>query len=371
MDFIDQIKTIAQRIEKIRDKVSNEEATKNSFIMPFIEALGYDIYNPEEVFPEYTADVPVLKNDKVDYAILADGKPTILIECKCCQDSLDNVRHTAQLHKYYQNTEARFGILSNGIIYRFYTDIDRGHVMDSKPFFEFNMLKFSDSDINELKRFSKANFDPNTLNNAAQNLLFTKEIKRLITEQFVNPSSDFVKFFASQVYSRKMTANAVEKFTEITKLSLKEFINERIAERLKSAMDSEENISDEIESIEQYEEEVSNIDDGIVTTEEELEGFYIVKAILREVADISKLQYKDTKNYFGINLDGKVSKTICRLRFNAKRKYVGIIDANGKEVKQEITSPDGIYGVAEFLKDRVIYLTEAKYVKESRNIEAQ
>ncbi len=369
MDFIDQIKTIAQRIEKIKDKVSNEEATKHSFIIPFIEALGYDIYDPDEVFPEYTADVPVLKNDKVDYAILSDGKPTILIECKSCQDSLDSSKHTAQLHKYYQNTEARFGILTNGIIYRFYTDIDKSHVMDTKPFFEFNMLKFSDSDINELKRFSQANFNPNTLNNAAQNLLFTKEIKRLIAEQFVDPSPDFVKFFASQVYSRRMTENAVEKFTEITKISLKEFINERIAERFQTAMDSEKNIIDKNDSTEVDQDEVIDVDDGIITTEEELEGFYIIKAILREVADISKLQYKDTKNYFGINLDGKVSQTICRLRFNAKKKYVGIIDANGKEFKQEITNPDGIYGVAEFLKDRVIYLTEGKYVKESRNVE--
>ena len=151
---------------------------------------------------------------------------------------------------------------------------------------------------------------------------------------------------------------------------MKEFINERIAERLKSAMDSEEKIIDEIDSIEKDDDEVVDINNGIITTEEELEGFYIVKAILREVADISKLQYKKTKNYLGINLDGKVSQTICRLRFNVKKKCVGIIDTNGKEVKQEIVTPDGIYGVAEFLKDRIIYLTEGKYIKESRNTEA-
>lgn len=370
MDFIDQIKTITQRIEKIKDRVTNEEATKNSFIMPFIEALGYDIYNPDEVFPEYTADVPVLKNDKVDYAIIAEGKPTILIECKCCQDSLDNFKHTAQLHKYYQNTEARFGILTNGIIYRFYTDIDKSHVMDTKPFLEFNLLKFNDSDISELKRFSKANFEPNSLNDAAQNLLYTKEIKRLITEQFANPSSDLVKLFASQVYSRKMTANAVEKFTEITKISLKEFINERIAERLKSAMDTEENIPNVLESTDQSEEEIIDLDDEILIKEEELEGFYIIKSILREVVDISKLEYKGTQNYLGINLDGKASKTICRLHFKGRRKYVSIPNANTNEraVKQEIFSLDEIYGLAEFLKDRAIYLTEGKYVSESQKL---
>ena len=371
MDFVDQIKTIAQNIEKIKGGVLNEQATKNSFIMPFIEALGYDTRDPFEVFPEFTADIPVLRNDKVDYAILADSKPILLIECKCCHDSLDNVKHTAQLHKYFQNTEARFGILTNGVTYRFYTDIDKNHVMDIKPFFEFNMLKFSDSDINELKRFSKANFDPSSLNDAAQNLLYTREIKRLMTEQLTNPSPDFVKFFAGQVYSGRMMVSTVEKFTEITKVSLKEFINERIAERLKSAMNSDDKadfmIAESAESDEQSEILVEN--SGIVTTEEELEGYRIVKAILREVIDVSRLRYKDTQDYFGINLDGRVSKTICRLRFNFSKKYVGIIDANGKEAKKEVANLDGIYGVSEFLKDRVIHLTNGKYVKELRKVE--
>ena len=294
----------------------------------------------------------------------------VLIECKCCHENLDNVKHTAQLHKYYQNTAARFGILTNGIVYRFYTDIDKNHVMDIKPFFEFDMLKFSDSDINELKKFSKANFDPNALNDSAQNLLYTKEIKRLMTDQLVNPSPEFVKFFASQVYSGRMMTSTIQKFTEITKTSLKEFINERIAERLKSAMDSNEQDSQSfVESNQEVEIESEN--NGIVTTEEELEGFYTVKAILREVIDVGRLQYKDTKNYFGINIDGKVSKTVCRLRFNSSKNYVGMIDANGKEVKKEITNLDEIYGLSEFLKDRVIYLTKGKYVEESRTVEVQ
>ena len=361
MDFIDQIKTIAQRIEKVKDKVTNEEATKTSFIIPFIESLGYDIYNPGEVIPEYTADIPVLKNDKVDYAILLEGKPTILIECKCCHDTLDNYKHTAQLHRYFKNTEARFGILTNGIIYRFYTDIDTGHVMDKKPFFEFNLTKFNDSDINELKKFSKTHFDSNALNNTAQNLLYTKEIKRLITEQFANPSAELVKVFACQIYNKRMTGNAIEMFTEITKQSFKEFINERIAERLKSAMDNVEEQDSPKESTEESEEAL-NIDNEIVTTEEELEGFYIVKSVLREVLDVSHLKFKDTRSYFGINLHGKSSQTVCRLYFNSRKKYIGIIDTNGKEAKKEISNLDEIYGLAKFLKDRIIYLTQSKYI---------
>jgi predicted type IV restriction endonuclease len=368
MDFVDQIKTIAQNIENIKERVLNEQATKNSFIMPFIATLGYDTRDPFEVFPEFTADIPVLKNDKVDYAILSNDKPIILIECKCFKDTLDNIRHTAQLHRYFQNTEARFGILTNGVIYRFYTDIDKTHVMDTKPFFEFNVLKFSDSDINELKRFSKANFDPSSLNDAAQNLLYTREIKRLMTEQLTNPSPDFVKFFAGQVYSGRKMASTVDKFTKITKASLKEFINEIIAEKIKSAMDDDVDDSNTEDS---KEEPNVDIDKEIVTTEQELEGFYIVKAILREVIDVSRLKYKDTVHYFGINLDGKVNKTICRLYFNSNKQCIYIMSANDRGVKEEINCLDDIYGVAKFLKDRVIHLTNGHYAEDLRKTEQE
>jgi predicted type IV restriction endonuclease len=360
MDFVDQIKKIAQNIEKMKGVVLNEEATKNSFIMPFIEALDYDTRNPFEVFPEFTADIPVLRNDKVDYAIRSNDKPIILIECKCYHDKLDNIRHTAQLHRYFQNTEARFGILTNGIIYRFYTDIDKSHVMDTKPFFEFNMLEFSDSDINEVKNFSKANFNSNSLSKAAETLLYTKEIKRLMTDQLGNPSPDFVKFFASQVYSKNMTTQAVEKFTKITKASLKEFISEIIAEKIKSAMDD-----DDVDDSPAGDSKEETKDKEIITTEQELEGFYLIKAILREIVDVSRLKYKDTVNYFGINLDGKVNKTICRLYFNSNKLGIHIMSANDQEVKEEIKCLDDIYRYAKFLEDRVNYLANGKYVEES------
>ncbi len=362
MDFIDQIKGISQQIQKLREQILTEEATKNAFVMPFINALGYNVFNPMEVCPEFTADVPGLKGEKVDYAIIMDENPIILIECKWCGGSLENPKHSSQLHRYFHATEAKFGVLTNGILYRFYTDIDKSNVMDEKPYFEFNMLDFNESTINELKRFSKSSFNPNELGDVARNLLYTREIKRLMAEQLTDPSPEFVKFFAGQVYSGKLVASVVEKFTEITKRSLKEFINERITDRLKTAIDIPDTTptaSTLVESQEiETDPELSSSENGIVTTEEELEGFYIVKAILREVVDIRRIQYKDTKNYFGINLDGKVSKTLCRLWFNSSKKSIGILDAEGKEAKKPISSLDEIYSIAGILKDRAKYLTQ-------------
>lgn len=370
MDFIDQIKTISQQIQKLKEQILTEEATKSAFVMPFINALGYNVFNPIEVCPEFTADVPGLKGEKVDYAIISDNKPIILIECKWCVEGLENPRHSSQLHRYFHATEAKFSILTNGIIYRFYTDIEKSNVMDEKPFFEFNMLDFSESNISELKRFSKSNFNSDELGNAARNLLYTKEIKRLMAEQLTDPSPDFVKFFASQVYTGKLVVSVVEKFTEITKRSLKEFINDRITDRLKSAIDLPDTVpaSTELQGSEP-ELEPLLAENEIITTEEELEGFHIVKAILREVVSAGRVQFKDTKSYFGINLDGKVSKTICRLWLNSNKKVIGILDVEGKEARKIISSLDEIYAVAEILKDRAKFLSQDSSVRNPTQIE--
>jgi hypothetical protein len=253
--------------------------------------------------------------------------------------------------------------LTNGIIYRFYTDIEKSNVMDDKPFFEFNMLNFIDSDINELKRFSKSNFDPNELSDVAQNLLYTKEIKRIMAEQLNEPSSDFVKFFASQVYSGRMTPTVVDKFTEITKRSLKEFINERITDRLKSAIDlpeitKEPPTSDNLNSKESEIVTNNTAYDENTIAPEELEAFCLIKSLLRENIEPHQIKYKITKSYFGINLNDKVTKTICRLYLNSNKKSIGIIDTTGKEVKQLISNLDEIYSVNQILKERVTYLSQ-------------
>lgn len=238
MDLIDRLKTISQQVEKLRSHIQTEEATKTALIMPFIQAWGYDVFNPIEVNPEYTADVPGLKGEKVDYAICLNDKPIILIECKSCKENLENPKHSSQLHRYFHVTDSKVGILTNGIIYRFYTDTQKDNVMDEKPFFEFNILNFDESAVNEIKRFSKSNFNPSELEDVARNLLYTKEIKAVISQQLTNPSPDFVKFFVGQVYSGVKTAAVIEKFTQLTKHSLTEYINEKITQRLKDAINN-------------------------------------------------------------------------------------------------------------------------------------
>ncbi|AFY69992.1 Restriction endonuclease, type I, EcoRI, R subunit/Type III [Thalassoporum mexicanum PCC 7367] len=378
MDFIDEIRTLAQRIEKQQEHIQTEEATKNAFIMPFIQALGYNVFNIMEVCPEYTADYPGLKGKKVDYAILMEGKPVILFECKWCGETLENPRHSSQLHAYFHVTEAKFGVLTNGIIYRFYTDIEKDNVMDEKPFFEFNLLEFTDASVNELKRFSKTGFNPDELGDAARDLLYTKGIKRIMAEQFTNPDNEFVKFFAKQVYSGRLTENVVEKFAVLTKKSLKEFINDRIADRLQSVIDLPDPDANEKDTESDEESELeSEPSNGIVTTEAEMQSYYIVKSILGGMVDTERIQHKDTRSYFGINLDGKATKTICRVRIyedSANQESVGsidILDEDKKEGYCALNGLDDLYSLAPQLKARLASLLGGKASKTSSGEDEQ
>jgi hypothetical protein len=234
MDFKDQIKQLGERVAKLKDQIQTEEATKNAFIMPFIQALGYDVFNPTEVVPEFISDIGLKKGEKIDYAIFKDGSPTILIECKHWAQNL-NI-HDGQLLRYFHVSKAKFGLLTNGIIYRFYSDLVAANKMDEKPFLEFNINEIKDNQIEELKKFHKTVFDAESITNTASELKFMNELKQIIQQELINPTPDFVKHFAKQVYP-SVSAKVLEQFTNLTKKSIQQHISDLITERLKTALD--------------------------------------------------------------------------------------------------------------------------------------
>ncbi len=349
MDLIDRMKDIASRIPKQMEYTQTEEATKNAFIMPFISALGYDVFNPLEVIPEFTSDVGIKKGEKVDYAITKDEKIIILVECKWSGADLDKV-HASQLYRYFSVTAARFAILTNGVEYQFYSDIDEPNKMDSKPFFVFNMLHIEDHQINELKKFTKSAFSLEDILTTASTLKYAGSIKKILEEELKAPSEEFVRFFASRVYDGRLTQVVMEQFTKIVKDARSQFINERINERLKTALSADQSESTFTEVADADEDgEDTSPRDGIETTQEELDGFNVVKAILREVVDVSRVTMRDTKSYCGILLDDNNRKPICRLRFNTSQKYLGLL-TNKTEEKIAIDNVDDIFKHSHRLK---------------------
>lgn len=339
MDFKDQIKILGDRVSKLKDQISTEEATKNAFIMPFLQSLGYDVFNPTEVVPEFISDIGLKKGEKIDYAIFMDGKPTILVECKHWSQNLSV--HDGQLLRYFHVSKAKFGLLTNGINYRFYSDLVDANKMDEKPFLEFNIHEIKDNQVEELKKFHKSYFDADSIVNTASELKYTNELKQLLQQELNNPSPEFVKHFAKQVYPSNISAKILELFTNLTKKSAQQYISDLITERLKTALTKEDESAKEQDSkVESLNQEPEN---KVETTEAELEAFMIIKTILRQKIDIKRITYRDAQSYFAILLDDNNRKTICRLYLNGNKKYFVVLDENKKEVKTEIQTLDDIF----------------------------
>ena len=353
MDLIDRLRELSARIPKQLAHLQTEEATKNALTMPFINALGYNVFDPTEVVPEFTADVGTKKGEKVDYALMRDGKPIILFECKAAGTNLDK-EPASQLYRYFSVTEARFGVLTDGIIYRFFSDLEDRNKMDSRPFLEFSMVDLSEQVVEEIKKFAKQGFDLENILSTAEDLKYTKGIKRVLAEEWINPTEEFVRLLACRVYSGRMTQAAREQFTQITRKAFHEFVSDRVSERLKSALERET----AVESPEGAEagddgaepSETASAADGIVTTEDEWEAYYAIKAIVHEVVDVKRVFMRDRKHYCAILLDDSNRKPICRLWFNTAQKYLGLLDEKKEESRHPIQDVNDLYKFADQLK---------------------
>jgi hypothetical protein len=341
MDFKDFIKQLGERVVSLKENIQTEEATKNAFIMPFIQALGYDVFNPIEVVPEFISDIGTKKGEKIDYAIIKDGQPTILIECKHWAQNLN--LHDGQLLRYFHVSKAKFGILTNGVQYRFYSDLVQPNKMDEKPFFEFIISDISDGQIEELKKFHKHYFEIDKILNTASELKYINEIKAVLANELRTPSESFTKHFVSQIYPGRATEKIMQQFNEYVKKSCSQLITDIITERLKTAL-IKETESPSKESAESIIETEQPLDDKkIETTVEEMEAFFIIKSMLRSKVDINRLSYRDAQSYFSLILDNTNRKPICRLYFNGNKKIIATLDSDKKEVRNELKSLDDIF----------------------------
>lgn len=355
MDLTDKIAALAQRISKQKDAIETEEATKTAFVMPFLAALGYDVFDPLVVVPELTADVGMKKGEKVDYAIKRDGKVVLLIECKSCQARL-NRQHVGQLYRYFGVTEARFGILTNGIQYWFYTDLDESNKMDQEPFFIFDLLNYRPPQVNELKKFSNTNFDESSITATASDLKYGALFMREIAAEVNSPSEDFCKLLISRIHQGKQTANVIARFTPLIHQAMRDTVRELVNQRLELAMDDSGRAP--LPATTPPQEDAAGpapetATDGIVTTDEEREGYQIVRAIVREVVSADRVHMRDAQSYCAILLDDNNRKPICRLHLNRGVKYIGLFNEEKKEERIQINSLDDIFIHAEALKQAI------------------
>lgn len=337
MDFADQIKQFSKRVQSLKDTIQTEEATKTALIMPFFSMLGYDVFNPQEFVPEFVADVGIKKGEKVDYAIIRNGEPVLLIECKSITEKLE--KHDSQLFRYFGTTSAKFAILTNGQIYNFYTDLDNPNKMDSAPFLSVNILSVKDSQLPQLMKFCKSEFDIDSIFTAASDLRYMNEFRAVISAQLEHPEDDFVRFFLHSCYSGQKTQAVIEKFRPIVKKALADYISETMNEKIKAALDSDSEAVVVPAPVEPEAVPAPEVDKSprIVTTEEELEAYFIVKSILSDAVSFKDLTYKDTESYIGILYNNNIRKWVCRLQLSEARKYLYLPMMDKKSEKIVLT----------------------------------
>lgn len=344
----DELRVLSERIKTHSSTMLTEEAVKTAIVLPFLSALEYDVFDPGEVIPEFCADAVGKKGEKVDYAIKIDGEIRILIECKPITTDLDKA-HLAQLYRYFSVTNAKFAVLTNGRTFHFHTDLVAPNRLDDRPFLTFDLSDLQPLLIVELKKFTKSEFDVDGILQTAERLKYTSAIKREISRLMENPPDDFVKLVAADLYQGHFTTRVKEKFAPMVKSAFRDVIRESVQSRLSSALADTTDAEPEDDAAPSSE---------IVTTEEEKEGFMIVRAIVREVMKPSRVTMRDQKSYCGVLIDDNNRKPLARLHFNRSVKYIGLFDGEGEE-RVKIETLDDIYDHAQRLKDTAnVYAAE-------------
>jgi hypothetical protein len=356
MELQAQLQQLSERVSALKAQIKTEEATKTAFVLPFINLLGYDIFNPIEVVPEFVADLGIKKGEKVDYAIFQNGDPILIIECKHWNCTLDV--HNSQLFRYFHVTKTRFALLTNGVEYRFYTDLEQPNKMDEKPFLEFDITQLKESSMVEVAKFHKSNFNIDKILSTASSLKYIKEIKKLMVAELQEPSNDFTRYFAAQVFGGRITEKVMLEFKELVHKSFSQLVSERVSDRLTSALNSETGKPAKL--VEQVDttadvplEEVVN--PNIKTSEEELEGFQIVRAIARRKIPVVRIHHRDTQSYFGILLDDNNRKPIVRLHLNGGKKYISLFGRDKTEIKEPLSVLEDIYNYEQQILDILDY----------------
>lgn len=340
MDFEARIEALADKANKHRELLATEEAAKTALVMPFLQALGYDVFNPSEVIPEFTCDVGTKKGEKVDYAIKIDGEISMLIECKPVGQEL-SIKHASQLYRYFSVTDASFAILTNGAHYKFFTDFDSSNRMDEKPFFEFDLCALRSGDVRNLAKFQRVGFNVDQIFEAAESIQMEGAVRRAVEAEMKEPSVELVRLIASKVTDRRLTSGLRAAVARHIPNAFSAIIREQFKARISSAMsdndDAEPASSSEIE-----------------TTEDELEGYRIIRAIASELVDPDRIVIRDQKSYCAVLLDDNNRKPIARMWFNSDTtRHFGTFDAEKVETRHMIESLVDLYKHRKAILDRI------------------
>jgi hypothetical protein len=354
MDLAARLTELASKTQQHREVLLTEQAAKTALVMPFINLLGYDVFNPAEVVPEYTADVGTKKGEKVDYAICIDGKPAILIECKPSTGDL-TVNHASQLYRYFSVTDARLALLTNGVIYKFYSDVDQPNKMDAQPFFTLNLDAVRKSDVRTLESVTKGAFDIENIVREASNLKLESLVRKELETEMASPSEDLARIIAKRVQGGQFTSQVKDNFQRLIGSAFSAIVRDHVNDRLTSALNAS--------TVPELADEPQAAGEEVITTDDEIGGFRIVQAIASRLVDPKRVVVRDAKSYCAILLDDNNRRTLARLHFNSiTTRHVSTFSGQGEE-KVQISDLTDIYKLAPRIEARIAELEAAKGAK--------
>lgn len=346
MAFKDDVADLAKRAISAQAVAQTEEATKNAIVMPFLRVLGFDVFDPTQIIPEYVADVGLKKGEKIDYAVKIGDRIEYLVEAKAVSVSLRDAQYS-QLFRYFHTCDANIAILTNGLQIWFFTDLEAPNKMDANPFFKFDLLGYDENDLRELEKFHKANFSIDNIKAAASSLKYLRGAMAFIEKQWANPDEEFVRMVARDFYEGQLRASVIETLKPIVKRAFDDLFRQRALKRIDVAFDGGK------------EESLPEVNEAkIETTEEERQAFMIVRAIAAEVVPVSRIAIRDGQSYCAILFDDNNRKPIIRLHFNGKTKFVTVFGADKEGVRHDVAGVEEIFGLASAIRETInSYLT--------------
>lgn len=320
MTFKEELQKLSVQIAERKKHITNEETTKQALIIPFLQVLGYDVFSPLEVKPEYGSDFAKKKGEKVDYAIYKNNKPIIFIEAKTVAEN--TASHDAQLARYFNATpEVKFAVITNGETYKFFTDLNANNLMDENPFAVINLSDLSLSDIEVLDKFRKEVFDAETLVKYAEDLIYTNNLNNKLRELFKNPPDDFIRYLIKDFSDTRITINVIDRFRPIVKKSISNALLELVSQGLSQSSVPEDVQSETTQKVDVLETELKQQKE-VRTTEEELKCFEIIKkTLIKAGKNISDLGNKDTTVYFAV-YNKNIFNWFMRISLDTQKKFI-------------------------------------------------
>ncbi len=332
-----ELKAFAEKAKSLKPVLKTEESAKTALVLPFFNILGYDIFNPTEFVTEYVADVGIKKGEKVDYAILLDDEPAIIIETKKATENL--TKHYNQLYRYFSAVpNCKFAILTNGLIFQFYTDCLRPNILDDIPFLTINLENLTDANINELEMFRRANLNLITMKPKAKSLLAYQLVNKVITDVFLNPTPVLVEGILGSIDN----ATYVDFLNELSPNFVLESITQTYLNNTRASLTPtkpRKTVTKTIISVQEEIEEVEEIEQTLSMEELSFKNQCIlqVEALLDKVSFVKQEEEKHCSFY-------RTGETnfICTLLFKKMGDIVIVIPEGNYNKQYPIRQPSDI-----------------------------